>query len=227
MLAAARRAARPARFPGTQATSANTEAGTRRRTGNEGSRASTSELFHVLPLFLPGVSFGKQRLRGRKGPCKGPYVSPGEVPGVGTAGAAQQRITARASGSGGAALRPCASSRLIYIPDNQTRLTAVVQPPGRFSASARPHLTVQRPVATAAEVIIGGGEQGGGRPPRPRSHAASPSQGRFKATKNAAGTLHQPRLTAFQDRATMAIEAETDLVLQHQSRKPLQGRSAL
>ena len=74
---------------------------------------------------------------------------------------------------------------------------------------------------------MGGGDRAGGNPRAPRSHAASPSKGRFTATKSAAGTLHQPRLTAFQDRATMAIEAETDLVLQHQSRKPLQGRSAL
>lgn len=183
-LAAARMAARPARFPGTQAASTNTAGGTSSRTRDESN-------FDVLPLFFcafpiydtlsstAGVSFGKQRLRGRKGPCKGPYVSPGEVPGVGTAGAAQQRITARASGSGGAASRPCASSRLICIPDNQTRLTAVTQPPGRFSASARPHLTVQRPVATAAGVLMGGGDRAGGRPPRPRSHAASPSEGRY------------------------------------------------
>ena len=70
-----------------------------------------------------------------------PYVSPGEVSGIGTAGAAQQRITARASGSGEAALRPCASSRVICMPVTQTRLTSARKPTRRLSASARPHLT--------------------------------------------------------------------------------------
>ena len=178
MLAAARMAARPARFPGTQAAPTNTAGGTSSRTRNESS-------FNVLPLFFcvfpiydtlsstAGI-IRQATVEGQNGALNRPTVSPGEVSGIETAGAAIWRITARASGSGGAALRPCVSSRVIFIPVTQTRLTAVQQPPGRFSASARPHLTVQRPVATAAEVIIGGGEQGGGRPPRPRSHAASP-----------------------------------------------------
>ena len=53
-----------------------------------------------------------------------------------------------------------------------------------------------RPVATAAGVLMGGGEQGGGRPPRPRSHAASPSKGPFYGKKSAAGAFTNRALTA-------------------------------
>lgn len=146
MLAAARVAARPARFPGTQAASTNTAGGTSSRTRDESS-------FNVLPLFFcvfpiydtlsstAGI-IRQETVEGQNGALNRPTVSPGEVSGIETAGAAQQRITARASGSGGAARWPCASSRVICIPVTQTRLTAVPQPPGRFSASARPHLTV-------------------------------------------------------------------------------------
>ena len=109
--------------------------------------------FHVMPLFFcvfpiydtlsstAGI-IRQETVEGQNGALNRPTVSPGEVSGIETAGAAQQRITARASGSGGAARWPCASSRVIFIPVTQTRLTAVPQPPGRFSASARPHLTV-------------------------------------------------------------------------------------
>ena len=146
MLAAARMAARPARFPGTQAAPTNTAGGTSSRTRNESS-------FNVLPLFFcvfpihdtlsstAGIIW-QETVEGQNGALNRPTVSPGEVSGIETAGAAIWRITARASGSGGAAFRPCASSRVIYMPVTQTRLTSARRPTKRLSASARPHLTV-------------------------------------------------------------------------------------
>lgn len=147
-------AARPARFPGTQAATTNTATGTSSRTGDESSRAGTSELFHVLLLFFcvfpiydtlsssRGV-IRQETVEGQKGALIRPHMyHPAKFPASVQPGPPFQRITARASGPGGTALRPCASSRVIYIPVTQTRLTSARKPTKRLFASARPHLTV-------------------------------------------------------------------------------------
>ena len=205
MLAAARVAARPARFPGTQAASTNTAGGTSSRTRDESNRASTSKLFHVLPLFLcvfpiydtlssRGCIIRQATVEGQNGALNRPhYVSPGEVSGIGTAGAtipAHHSPRQRPRRGGLAALRVLQSN---LYPGHSN--PADVSPKAHETTLCISSSTLDRirPVATAAGILMGGGEQGGGRPPRPRSHAASPSKGPFYGKKSAAGVSYTNR----------------------------------
>ena len=151
MLAAARRAARPARFPGNkrQPRTPQREPAAEPGTGAAGRTPPNYLTFYrcfsacsrfMIPCQVTGGIIRQETVEGQKGALNRPTVSPGEVSGIETAGAAIWRITARASGSGGAAFRPCASSRVIYMPVTQTRLTSARRPTKRLFAAARPHL---------------------------------------------------------------------------------------